>query len=277
MKDVTRPGGPDLEAFADDMWTHYRQWGRHDLPWRCPEANGQFDPYKILASELMLQQTQVGRVIPKYEAFLARFPDVTTLAGATLADVLVAWSGLGYNRRAKYLWQAAQQIVEHGSFPQTMEGLVTLPGVGRNTAGAVLAYAFNQPAVFLETNIRTVYIHYFYHDKADVHDRELLPLVAATVPPDRAREFYWALMDYGTHLKQTVGNIARASRHYRPQSRFEGSRRQVRGKIIRLLASGPRDTDELIADLHDPRAPGILTEMVSEGLVATSGRTSHLA
>lgn len=247
------------------------------MPWRSPDADGQFDPYKILVSELMLQQTQVSRVIPKYNKFLRRFPDVATLATVPLAEVLIAWNGLGYNRRAKYLWQAAQQIVARSSFPHTIEELVALPGVGVNTAGAVVAYAFNEPAVFLETNVRTVYIHHFFDDRTDVHDRELQPLVAATIPPDRPREFYWALMDYGTFLKQTAGNATRASRHYRLQSRFEGSRRQLRGKIIKILTSGPRDTEELLADVNDPRAREVLAEIVSEGLVANSGATSHLA
>lgn len=252
--------------FLEKLWDFYAKSGRTTLPWRLPEADASFDPYKIMVSELMLQQTQVLRVIPKYHAFLERFPTVQTLAQAELGDVLREWQGLGYNRRAKFLWQAAQVVQERGSFPSTLAELVKLPGVGANTAGAILAYAFNQPAVFIETNVRTVYIHHFLADRSDVHDKEIQELVSATLDHEQPREFYWALMDYGSNLKATVGNLNKVSKHYAKQSKFEGSRRQVRGAVLRALGSKTQTVAELHALIPDNRLDGVLHDLVSEGL-----------
>lgn len=153
-----------MEQFSDTVWQYYKAHGRHDLPWRQPEANGELDPYKVLVSEIMLQQTQVSRVIPKFYAFIDQFPALEALAQAPLSDVLKFWSGLGYNRRAKFLWQTAGVVVTNhaGRLPQDSRELVTLPGIGYNTAGALLAYAYNRSVVFVETNIRTVFIYHFF-------------------------------------------------------------------------------------------------------------------
>ncbi|MEO6513688.1 MAG: A/G-specific adenine glycosylase [Candidatus Saccharimonadales bacterium] len=244
-----------------------------------PEADGTFDPYKILVSELMLQQTQVGRVIPKYHEFLAKFPNVRTLAQASLGDVLVVWSGLGYNRRAKFLWQAAQKIQNDfaGTFPNSFEQLVTLPGVGKNTAGAILAYAYNQPIVFIETNIRSVYIHHFFNDQTDISDKAIAEIVELTLPKENAREWYWSLMDYGTHLKQTVGNTARASKGYKKQSAFHGSQRQIRGAVIRCLGQGPKSETALLEQIADDRTPQVLDELVNEQMIARQDDQYKLA
>jgi A/G-specific adenine glycosylase len=258
-----------ITEFRNTLGEYYREHGRHDLPWRQTD-----DPYKIWVSELMLQQTQVSRVIPKYSAFLERFPTVRSLAAATLGDVLIAWQGLGYNRRAKFLWQAAQRI--EGEFPSTPEGLVALPGIGRNTAGAILAYAFNEPAIFVETNVRTVYIHHFFHDEAAVSDAEITDLVEQTIT-ENPREFYWSLMDYGTHVKQTVGNKNKQSRHYIRQSPFEGSRRQVRGAILRALSGRGYAADRLQRKVDDPRTPEVLQELVGEGFITQTDGVYHLA
>lgn len=162
----------EITALQETVWKYYHQHGRHDLPWRLPEPDGSFDPYKILVSEIMLQQTQVPRVLPKFTEFLTKFPTGQELAEASLGEVLAAWSGLGYNRRAKFLWQAAQKVVRDfgGELPHTFEALESLPGIGKNTAGAVAAYAYNQPAIFLETNIRTIFIHHFFRDADLVPD-----------------------------------------------------------------------------------------------------------
>src|SRR5215471_3425360 len=171
------------EQFCKLVFEYYQNHGRHDLPWRLPDSNGSFHPYKILVSEIMLQQTQVPRVLPKFKDFIGQFPTIQSLAQAPLKDVLVAWQGLGYNRRAKFLWQAAQAIIQdsEGTVPSTESDLVKLPGIGKNTAGAISAYAFNQPAIFIETNIRTVFIHHFFKDQVDVPDKALLGLVGATL------------------------------------------------------------------------------------------------
>jgi A/G-specific adenine glycosylase len=250
------------------VWDYYKNHGRHDLPWRAPEPDGSFDPYKILVSEIMLQQTQVPRVIPKYHEFLRRFPTFTALADASLGDVLRVWNGLGYNRRAKFLWQAAQRVVAEygGQMPSAQAELVALPGVGVNTAGAVLAYAFNQPAVFVETNIRSVFIHHFFADQQGVTDKQIAELVAQTMSVD-PRTWYWALMDYGTYLKQTSPNLNSASKHYVKQSQFEGSRRQVRGHVLRLLGAGAFTIDELIHLIPDERTLEVIKQLAEEGFI----------
>lgn len=264
------------QDFLELLWAHYNKSGRHDLPWRLPDADGNFDPYNIMVSELMLQQTQVARVIPKYEAFLAQFPTTEVLANVELGEVLRAWQGLGYNRRAKFLWQAAQEISKAGAFPQTLEGLVALPGVGKNTAGAIMAYAYNQPVVFIETNIRTVYLYHFFADKDEVSDKELSRVVAQTLDTEHPREFYWALMDYGSWLKTQVRNIAQ-SKHYVKQSKFAGSRRQIRGQVIRLLGDGPLPQTTLAEHISDQRLQGVLDELVTEHMIQKHGMGYRLA
>jgi A/G-specific adenine glycosylase len=267
----------NLQKLLLAMQEYYAGHGRHDLPWRHPEPDGSFDAYKIMVSEIMLQQTQVPRVIPKYLAFLQEFPTLDALAAADLAVVLRAWQGLGYNRRAKFLWQAAGQAAQAGGMPQTLEGLVALPGVGHNTAGAIMAYAYNQPVVFIETNIRTVYIHHCFHDTTDpVNDKLLLPLIEQSLDRDDPRSFYWALMDYGSHLKQTVGNASVRSKHYAKQSAFHGSRRQLRGKVLRLLGAGPMTEADLMAQCEDERLPEVLQALVSEAMIRHNHNQYHL-
>jgi A/G-specific adenine glycosylase len=215
------------------VWKHYRHRGRHDLPWR-----GTTDPYAILVSEVMLQQTQVSRVVPKYKAFLTAFPTVTALAAAPLFTVLRMWQGLGYNRRAKLLQATAQVVVLKyaGQFPRDEATLRSLPGIGPYTASALLAFAYNVPVVLIETNVRAVFLHHCVPTAEKVPDSALLPLIAQALPRDRAREWYWALMDYGSYLKTQHGNASRRSRTYAKQSQFVGSNRQVRGAIVRALS-----------------------------------------
>jgi A/G-specific adenine glycosylase len=263
-----------LQKFQLEVWDYYHKHGRHDLPWRA-SANEQFDPYRIVVSEIMLQQTQVSRVLPKYREFIATFPTVKDLAEAPLGDVLRVWSGLGYNRRAKYLHQAAQKIQSDygGVFPQDAAALTNLPGVGVNTAGAISAYAFNRPALFIETNIRTVFIHHFFQDQDSISDREVLVLVAQTLPQDESlyREWYWALTDYGSNLKKVVGNAAQRSKHYVRQSIFVGSRRQLRGQVLKLLGDAPLTEKALTRQLDDARLPDVLQELIKEGMVQRRG------
>ncbi len=259
----------DLANLQTTVREYYRTHGRHDLPWRLPAADGSFDPYAITVSELMLQQTQVPRVIPKYQAFLERFPTVQALALAPLSEVLIVWSGLGYNRRAKFLWQTAQAVAARfdGVFPQTRAELVSLSGIGSNTAGAIMAYAYNLPVSFIETNVRTVYIHHFFQDAKAVADAELLPHITASIPRDDPRSWYWAIMDYGSYLKQTIGNVSRSSKSYAKQSAFQGSRRQIRGQILRALTGGPHPQQVLEAMVTDERLAVVLSDLLAEGLV----------
>lgn len=264
--------------FQDIVWDYYRTNGRHDLPWRSPALTAQFNPYNIMVSELMLQQTQVVRVIPKYLAFIEKFPTVASLAAADLGEVLRLWSGLGYNRRAKFLHQAAQMVVQEygGEFPATQSELVALPGVGLNTAGAIAAYAYNQPASFIETNIRTVYIHHYFQDHREVTDKQLQPIITETIDQEHPREWYWALMDYGSFLKGTVGNLNKLSVTYSKQSAFEGSRRQIRGKVLKLLGQQHLTRQVLYDTIGDDRLDSVLEDLLTEKLIYLKSGSYHL-
>ena len=249
--------------FREVVWEYWREHGRQGLPWREDPS-----PYNVVVSELMLQQTQVDRVVPKFIEFVERFPDFPALAGASLSDVLVAWQGLGYNRRAKYLHELAKEVASLGALPDTLEELVKLPGIGTNTAGAILAYAFDRPVVYIETNIRTVYLHHFFADRVDVDDKELLAIVERTLDRDEPRAWYGALMDYGTYLKRHGFGRNNASRHYKKQSKFEGSVRQVRGAILRALVMGSLTFKELKKAVSaDERFEAALGQLKDELLV----------
>lgn len=263
------------QAFVAVVRAHYASFGRRTLPWRKTK-----NPYRILVSEVMLQQTQVERVIPKYQAFLAQFPTVAALAAAPLGAVLIVWQGLGYNRRAKMLHACAQVIVteQGGRFPRDYSKLLALPGVGPYTAAAVAAFAFNQAVPLIETNVRTVYLHHFYPDATRVPDSMLWPHIIATLDQHDPRTWYAALMDYGTHLKRTVGNKNVNSQHYTKQSAFAGSDRQIRGAIIKVLgaAVGALTLNQLI-DACQTLSPARITDQLArlevEGLVEkTRGR-----
>lgn len=242
-----------------------------DMPWRR-DTRG----YYVLVSELMLQQTQVERVVPKFEQFILAFPDFESLAQAPLADVLTLWSGLGYNRRAKFLHESAKQIVaQHNAvLPPTRDQLVALPGVGVNTAGALLAYVYNQPVVFIETNIRTVLLYHFFEGERDVDDAHLREVLERVIDEENPREFYWAMMDYGSWLKRSGIKNIQASRQYRKQSPLKGSVREIRGKIIKHLANeSPLTTRELQSriDTGDGRYELAYNQLVKEGLVEQVG------
>lgn len=224
-----------IKHFRQIVYQHY-QVNPRQMPWRDTD-----DPYCILVSEIMLQQTQVKRVLVKYDEFLNRFPTCADLACATLPEVLSVWNGLGYNRRALALKRCAEQIVEQfcGVVPRTIMNLESLPGIGSYTARAVAAFAFGIATPFIETNIRTVFIHAFFDGREAVADRELMPLVSATLDTEQPREWYYALMDYGVMLKQQVLNPGRRSRHHIRQSSFEGSNRQLRSRILQAVLAYP--------------------------------------
>jgi len=221
-----------VHAFHATVYAYYEKEGRHELAWRRTS-----DPYRILVSEFMLQQTQVPRVIAKYQEFIAAFPSITTLVRAPLQEVLRVWSGLGYNRRALSLKKAAERIVaEHqGRVPREPEILATLPGIGPATAAEIAAFAFGKAVPFIETNIRAVFIHEFFAKKKRVSDAEILPLVEQTLDRDDPRRWYYALMDYGVMLKKRVENPSRKSAHHVKQARFEGSNREKRGMLLKAL------------------------------------------
>jgi len=246
-QELERP--PSYEALRRHVWRFYRDFGRA-MPWRETE-----DGYAVFVSEVMLQQTQVLRVMEKYPAFLERFPSFEALAAARLSEVYALWQGLGYNRRAKYLHDAARRIVsDHGGrVPAERTELEALPGIGPNTAGSLLAFCHNQPVVFIETNIRRLFIYFFFPGEDAVADRDLLPLIEATLDRGNPREWYYALMDYGAALSKWVTNPNRRSSRYVRQSPFENSNRQIRGRILRVLGgaseSGPEPTGLTAAEL----------------------------
>lgn len=249
------------------MRGHYRRH-RRDLPWRATR-----DPWRILVAEVMLQQTQISRVLGRYGAFLDAFPEPAALARAPLARALALWKGLGYNRRCLGLQRAAAMIVDRfgGRVPRSVEDLERLPGVGPYTARAVAAFAYGRPVAFIETNIRRAYLHWFFPARGRVHDRDILPLVERTLDRRRPREWFNALMDYGSWLAGQVDNPNRRSAHHARQAPFEGSRRQLRGRALALLLDGRSRRAETVARaIGCPRgrlAP-ILEELAAEGFLA---------
>ncbi len=265
----------DLSTFITTVYTHYAQHKRI-FSWR-----ENITPYRVVVSEIMLQQTQTDRVKYKFEQWLNRFPNFESLAQASTADVIVSWSGLGYNRRALALHAIAQRVMleYHGHLPDNPEVLVTFKGIGINTAGSIGAFAFNKPTVFIETNIRAVYIHHFFPQEEKVHDKQLLPLIEATVDKFNAREWYYALMDYGVILKKEQKNPSRKSAHYTVQSKFEGSERQIRGMILRSLAEyGKLNLDDLTAIIprDSRRIEKNLSDLISEGFVKNNNDHYYL-
>lgn len=262
-------------VFQKKVWGYYKKHGR-DLPWRPPmlKLRKADSAYKILVSEVMLQQTQVDRVLPKYKAFLKRFPSFRALANAKTADVIREWQGLGYNRRALNLKRAAEIVMrEHsGKLPRDFDTLTSLPGVGPYTAGALLTFIWNEPMVFIETNIRTVYLHTFFKNKKHIPDTAIENKIAETLDAKNPREWYYALMDYGAHLKKTLGNQNKRSKHYTKQSAFKGSHRELRGNILKLLAEKPRMEKDIASHtkrkLSDVRAT--LSTLTKEGFIKKS-------
>jgi A/G-specific adenine glycosylase len=246
--------------------SHYEQYGRA-MAWRNTT-----DPYQILVSEIMLQQTQVARVTMKFPEFIRAFPDFASLATAPLTIVLSVWQGLGYNRRAIALQKCAIRVMNehHGVLPPDVDILATFPGIGRATASSIAAFAFNMPVVFIETNIRRVFIHFFFADTHRVNDAEILPLVKKALYCENPRVWYWALMDVGTSLKKTITNPNRRSVHYTRQSPFEGSDRKIRGTILKLLLKHKflEETEIINTVAEDPqRVQRILDALEKEGFI----------
>jgi A/G-specific adenine glycosylase len=236
-------GGDRGRGLRKTVLDHYRKH-RRDFPWRRTR-----DPYRVMVSEFMLQQTGTGRVREKYAGFIKRFPDLKTLSRASVADVLAAWKGLGYNRRALRLLETAEIIEREydGRVPRELGPLLRLPGIGRATACAILAFSYNRPHAFLETNIRRVFLHFYFRGCGDVRDERILPLVEATMDMNNPRDWFAALMDYGAALSLKEPDPNRKSARRRRQGPFEGSARQARGKVLELLLKKDRATEKVIA------------------------------
>ena len=268
--------GETYQKFREIIYGYYAQQ-RRAFDWRET-----ISPYRIFISEVMLQQTQTVRVAEKFGPFIKAFPDFTSLYHVSFGEVLRLWKGLGYNRRAKYLQDAAGIIVEEygGELPEDPELLVTLPGIGPATAASISVFAFNHPWPFIETNIRTVYIHFFFPGEEKVTDAKIIGLVEHTLDQASPREWYYALMDYGVMLKKTIGNLSRRSKHYSKQAPFVGSDRQLRGKILQLLLDQATvhdcDLAELLSEPQE-RCLRVLESLCREAIVRNNNGNLSLA
>jgi A/G-specific adenine glycosylase len=259
-----------VAAFQEPIYNYYKEHGR-TLPWRKTT-----NPYHILVSEMMLQQTQVERVVEKYKQFIGVFPDFASLDMAPLYQVLDVWHGLGYNRRAVALKKIARIIADifNGTFPRDLRDIMALPGVGRATAAAICAFAFNEPVVFIETNVRSVFIHVFFQDKDNVKDSDIYPLVEETLDRSNPREWYYALMDYGVMLKKNYSNPGRKSAHHKQQTPFTGSNRQLRGMILKMLIENPTISESELTRKLNRNPESVrrnLTQLEKEGFFQRRG------
>jgi A/G-specific adenine glycosylase len=264
------------KRFNTLVWEHALKHGRHTLPWRKTR-----NAYRILVSEVMLQQTQVERVIPYYTRFLTRFPTIESLADAPLKEVLSLWQGLGYNRRAKMLHEASKTAVEvyGGKLPKSVLELQKLPGVGQYTARAIAAFGANQDVIMIETNLRTAVIHHFFPNEENVDDAEVLKILERVYPKGRAREWYAALMDYGAFLKKQGIRVNAKSSGYTKQKSFKGSGREVRGVIVRALLSGSKSKKQLLSLFAAERTVQVekqLQALEQEGIIERTKSTYRL-
>ena len=258
-----------ISMFQALIYGYYQNQGR-TFPWRETD-----NPYYILVSEIMLQQTQTERVIQKYSEFTTLFPDFPSLAGASLKKVLEVWRGLGYNRRAKTLKKIAEIITTqyNSVLPSNPDVLETFPGIGKATAGAISAFAFHNPVPFIETNIRTVFIYFFFQGETNIKDKDILPMVERTLDATNPREWYYALTDYGVMLKKMDKTLNKRSFHYQKQSPFKESDRQIRGTVLKVLLKKPYTESELIGELthtlhcNSERVMRILDQLEKEGFI----------
>lgn len=263
-----------ISDFQQKIWNFYHN-NKRDLPWRNTK-----DPYNIFISEVMLQQTQVNRVIYKYTEWIKHFPDFNTLSNAKLSEILNLWSGLGYNRRAKFLQESSKIIIHKfgGKISDNPEVLVKLPGIGKATAASIVVFTYNKPLIFIETNIRRVFIDEFFREKENISDIEILSLVEKTTDLKNPREWYYALMDYGSFLGKRKENPNRKSKIYSKQSTFSGSVRQVRGEILKMLSKGPMNFSELEEKITSNRdhLTTALNQLVLESFLERRGDTIQI-
>ena len=254
-----------IKAFQDFIYSFYHR-NKRSFPFR-----ENITAYKVVVSEIMLQQTQTKRVSEKFLEFIEKFPDFKSLASASIDKLLSVWQGLGYNRRALALKEIAQKIVNDydGRVPKDLKSLEALPQIGHNTASSILAFAYNIPTYFIETNIRRVYIYFFFPGRSKIDDKEIMDIVKISVDEENPREWYYALMDFGVMLKKTNPELNKRSVHYRKQSKFDGSIRQIRGKILKLLLKTPLTRKEITDKLkYDERKiTKILNTLLKEGFI----------
>ncbi|UCC19360.1 MAG: A/G-specific adenine glycosylase [Promethearchaeota archaeon] len=262
-----------IESFQKIIYEFYRIHKRK-FPFR-----EKISPYNVLVSEIMLQQTQTGRVSEKFRNFIEKFPDFISLSQASVEDILKEWKGLGYNRRALALKRIAEIIINeyNGKLPDSVDTLKKLPQIGNNTASSIIAFAFNKPTIFIETNIRTVFIYFFFPYKEKVKDKDILSIVQETIDKSNPRKWYYALMDYGVMLKKTHPELKKRSAHYRKQAPFRGSNRQIRGKLIEILIKeGSIEISKIqqkLKVINPDRIKKVLDQLKKEGFIDIKERT----
>jgi A/G-specific adenine glycosylase len=257
-----------IESFRRIIYSYYKTHKR-DFIFRDEEF---ITPYYVLVSEVMLQQTQTSRVSEKFKNFIDLFPDFETLSKASLQAVLKAWQGLGYNRRGKALNEIADIVIEkyNGNLPNSREELKTLPQIGDATSGSISAFAFNEPTIFVETNIRRVYIYFFFPGKNDVSDDEIKEFLEKTIDKKYPRKWYYALMDYGVMLKKTHPELNKRSKKYRKQKKFKGSNRQIRGQVLKLFVKKSEMPEQKVIqalNFKKERIQKVLNELEDEGFL----------
>jgi len=259
-----------ISAFQDMIFLWWQEHKR-DLPWRKTR-----DPYRILVSEVMLQQTQVSRVLPKYDEFLRVFSDVNALSQASTAQVLRLWHGMGYNRRALYLKKTAETVRDMygGIFPEDEQSLTKLPGLGRYTARAILVFAYEKDVAMVDTNIRQIITHFFYKGKQQ-REKTILDMADTLFPRGRSWEWHQALMDYGAlEMSRVRGKRVSVGRKQAP---FRDSNRYYRGRVIDVLRVGEADEWKMVADFsrqYDKPAEyftGVIGQLIKDGLVERRG------
>jgi A/G-specific adenine glycosylase len=268
-----------IKQFQKIVFDFYEHHGRHDLPWRT-----KITPYRVYVSEIMLQQTQVDRVIHFFHNWIKLFPSWKALALAPQDTILRAWKGLGYNSRALRMKQVAEIVTNNytGKLPRDKKSLESLPGIGPYTAGAICAFAYQQPVTMIETNIRRVFIHHFFQTKNNVHDKDIFEFIHQTLPENDARRWYWALMDYGAHLGKHIPNPNKKSRHYTVQKKFKGSDREIRGKILEILLEKKNVTIKILFDSlkelsrDTDRIEIIIDQLMCEGFLVVNKNTLSL-
>ena len=258
----------NYRQFYNTVMEYYAEYGRHELPWRKNQT-----PYRVTVSEYMLQQTQAQRVVPFFNSWMKSFPSWKSLSEAPQSEVLRLWKGLGYNSRALRLHRLAQEVNEgyKGRLPSEYKKLITLPGIGPYTAGAIRAFAFDLWTPLIETNVRRIFIHHFFSDRNDVHDNEIMYIIQDMGEPESSREWYEALMDYGSQLPKIVHHNPNVkSKHYTKQSQFKGSDRQIRGKILELLLETKKlPKKKLFSQLgnENERYIKIVNQLAHEGFI----------
>ncbi len=256
-----------INLFQKIIYDYYKN-NKRKFPFR-----EKISPYNVLVSEIMLQQTQTGRVSEKFLKFINKFPDFLSLSNVSLEEVLKQWKGLGYNRRAIALKKIAEIVISEydGKLPDSVKILKSFPQIGHNTASSIITFAFNKPTVFIETNIRRVYIYFFFHNKSKINDKEILSVVEKTIDKTKPREWYYALMDYGVMLKKAHPDLSKKSAHYRKQTPFKGSTRQIRGKILEILIKQGKieiaNLQGVIEIIEKEKVDHILNQLEKEGFI----------